>query len=89
MKNERNTAPREPITVTKTVHAWRVEWKTSRHPDEWRPFSTFKEYPSDTLGSYWEALKRPGVLDARIVERVTVTQKTERVVSAEELRGRI
>lgn len=75
--------------MIKRSMSWRVEWKCSHHPNEWKPFSTFKEYPSEAMGSYEECLKRPGCIAARIVEREVITEERREIIPPEQLQGRI
>lgn len=77
------------MSEVKDVYTWRVEWKSTRHPNEFKPFSASKEYPSQALASYEECLKRPGCIEARIVERITRTRRAERIIDPAELMGRI
>lgn len=78
------------MSEVKDVYTWRVEWKCAgRHPNEFKPFCKFKEYPSEALASYEECLSRPGCIEARIVERLTRTRQAERIIDAGELKGRI
>lgn len=78
------------MSAVQDIYRWRVEWKCAgRHPNEFKPFSTFKEYPSEALESYNECLKRPGCIEARIVERLTRIRQAERIVDPEELQGRV
>ena len=73
----------------KVKRQYRVEWKCSRHPNEWKPFSRSKDYASEALYSYEECLKRPGCIAARVVERVFHTIEEQYIVPADELRGRV
>jgi hypothetical protein len=78
------------MSAVKDVYSWRVEWKCAgRHPNEFKPFCKFKEYPSEALASYEDCLNRPGCIEARIVERLTRTRQAERIIDAAELKGRI
>lgn len=68
---------------------WRVEWKNSRHPNQFKLFAAGKSYPSEALASYNECLQRPGCIEARIVQRNITTEINESVIDPEELRGKI
>lgn len=68
---------------------WRIEWKNSRHPNQFKLFAAGKTYPSEALASYNECLQRPGCIDARIVQRNIITEISEVVIDPAELQGRI
>lgn len=47
-----------------------VEWKTTDRPKDWELYSSLCAEPRAAIASYEAALKRPGCLDARFVERM-------------------
>lgn len=68
---------------------WRIEWRTTGHPNQFKLFAAGKSYPSEALASYNECLQRPGCIEARIVQRNIITEINESVIDPEELRGKI
>ena len=68
---------------------WRIEWRNSRHPNQFKLFAAGKTYPSEALVSYNECLQRPGCIEARIVQRNITMKVSEAVIDPAELQGRI
>ena len=68
---------------------WRIDWRSSRHPNQFKLFAAGKAYPNEALASFNECLQRPGCIEARIVQRNITTEIVETVIDPEELKGRI
>lgn len=77
------------MSTVKDTYSWRVEWKCSKHPNEFKLFCASKAYPSEALAMYEECIKRPGCIEARIVERLTRVRQAERIIGPDELQGRV
>ena len=89
-KTKIGAVPTVPVPAHEvTVYSWRVEWKLKDHPNDWLLFSKGKLFPSEALAAYHEALKRPGCIAARIIERELRTTDIRREIAPEELKGRI
>ena len=89
-KRKIGVVPTESVQAKETnAYSWRVEWKLKDFPNDWMLFNRGFLFPSQALESYQEALKRPGCIAARIIEREIHTTDIRREVSPEELKGRI
>lgn len=79
----------EPVVRVERKVQWRVEWKCDRHPNQFKPYSTFKNYPSEVLYSFERCLQAPGCIEARIVQRFITTETVDEVIDPAGLQGRI
>ena len=90
LKAKIGVVPTEVIPAKETVvYSWRVEWKLKSFPNDWLLFNRGFLFPSEALASYLEAVKRPGCIAARIIEREVRTTDIRREVLPEDLKGRI
>ena len=89
-KRRIGVVPTTAVPAKETVtYSWRVEWKLKDFPNDWMLFNRGFLFPSQALASYEEALKRPGCIAARIIERELRTTDIRREVFPEDLKGRI
>ena len=88
-KTRIGVVPKETPRKTVKYSSWRVEWKIKDFPGDWLLFCRSKTFPSEAVSAYEEAIKRPGCIDARIVERVVTTTEEIYEVSVESLKGRV
>lgn len=54
-----------------------VEWKTERDPHEWKLYSSLYADPAAARSSYEAALKVPGCIDARYIERMDLRREVD------------